>query len=32
MKDAQKVLRGTLRYTGFVELISAFKEVGYFTE
>lgn len=32
LKDAQKVLRGTLRYPGFIELISAFKEVGYFTE
>jgi len=30
--DAKKVLRGTLRYNGFTELINAFKEIGYFDE
>jgi saccharopine dehydrogenase-like NADP-dependent oxidoreductase len=30
--DATKMLRGTLRYTGFTELINAFKEIGYFSE
>ena len=30
LKDATKVLRGTLRYNGFCELINAFKEIGYF--
>lgn len=32
LKDATKVLRGTLRYHGFTELINSFKEIGYFTE
>jgi saccharopine dehydrogenase-like NADP-dependent oxidoreductase len=32
LNDAKKVLRGTLRYPGFVELINAFKEIGYFDE
>lgn len=32
LHDAKKVLRGTLRYYGFCELINAFKEIGYFHE
>lgn len=32
LHDANKVLRGTLRYPGFTELINAFKEIGYFDE
>jgi saccharopine dehydrogenase-like NADP-dependent oxidoreductase len=29
---AKKFLRGTLRYTGFTELINAFKEIGFWSE
>ena len=32
LNDAKKVLRGTLRYPGFIELINAFKEIGYIDE
>ena len=32
INDAKKVLRGTLRYPGFIELINAFKEIGYIDE
>jgi hypothetical protein len=32
LKDATKVLRGTLRYKGFCDIINAFKEVGISTE
>lgn len=30
LKDTNKILRGTLRYYGFTEIINAFKEIGYF--
>jgi saccharopine dehydrogenase-like NADP-dependent oxidoreductase len=32
LQGATKIVRGTLRYRGFCELISAFKEIGYFDE
>lgn len=28
LKDAEKVLRGTLRYRGFCTIVAAFKELG----
>jgi saccharopine dehydrogenase-like NADP-dependent oxidoreductase len=32
LSDTSRLLRGTLRYIGFTELINAFKEIGYFNE